>query len=285
MKNSLTDTFTLRNGVPIPCVGFGTWKTPSDDIGLAAVSQALECGYRHIDTAYVYRNEHIVGRAMKESGLARADIFLTSKLWNTERGYEKTLRACTQSLKNLQTDYLDLYLIHWPANEKQFGSESVALNRDTWRAFEKLYEDGLIRAIGLSNFLVHHMEAVMATANIPPMVDQIEYHPGYTQNAVVDFCKKNGIIVEAWSPLGNGTLLGDPDLAAIAKKYGVSVAQLIIRWCLQADVLPLPKSVTPSRIAQNAQVFAFTLCEEDCAFLNSYAKIGCMGLKPDEVDF
>lgn len=282
---SLTDAFILNNGVSIPCVGFGTWQTPDGETCVNAVKAALSSGYRHIDTAYAYKNEASVGQAIAESGVKREELFITTKLWNRHRGYENALKYFERSIKSLGIEYLDLYLIHWPANEKQFGAEAAGINAETWRAFEKLHEEGLIRAIGVSNFLKHHLETLALSANIRPMVDQIEFHPGYTQPETVSYCKKTGIQVEAWSPLGTGAMLKNEDIAKIASKYGVSSAQLLINWCLKNEVLPLPKSVTPSRIAENAEVFGFEISREDSEALFALPYCGGSGLKPDEVDF
>ena len=285
MKKSLTDVFTMSNGLGIPSVGFGTWQTPDGETCINSVKAAIEAGYRHIDTAYVYRNEAGVGQGIIESGIKREDLFLTSKLWNKYRGYDSTLKYFERSLELLKTDYLDLYLIHWPANELQFGDEAKKINADTWKAFERLYEEGVIKSIGLSNFLKNHLEALEVTANIKPMIDQIEYHPGYTQPETVSYCKQNGIVVEAWSPLGTGKMLENETIKGIAEKYGVSAAQLLINWCLSEDILPLPKSVTPSRIRENADVFSFEISKEDSDALFALPYIGGSGLHPDKVDF
>ncbi len=283
LMNKLTDTYTLKNGVEIPCVGFGTWQTPSGDTTVMAVKAAIEAGYRHIDTAAVYRNEASVGQAIRESGVDRKDLFVTSKLWNSKRGYDKTKAAFERTLQELQMDYLDLFLIHWPAAEHLF-SDWEEINRSTWKAMTELYKEGKIRAIGVSNFLSHHLVALM-DEEIPPMIDQIEFHPGYMQKETVEFCKKNDIIVEAWSPLGSGRVLNDPRLMEIAAKYDKSVAQLCIRWCLQNETLPLPKSVTPSRIVENAQVFDFTISEEDMTEIISMPDFGFSDMHPDRNDF
>ncbi|MEO4004925.1 aldo/keto reductase [Flavobacterium sp. CAU 1735] len=283
MHNSIPD-YTLNNGVSIPEIGFGTWQTPDGATAVLAVKSALENGYRHIDTAAIYGNEKSIGQAIADSGIDRKELFITSKLWNSERGYESTLKAFEKTLSDLQTDYLDLYLIHWPANAKQF-SDWKQKNADTWRAFEKLYQDGKIKAIGLSNFMVHHLEALLETATVKPMINQIEYHPGYLQAEVVAFCKANDILIEAWSPLGTGKMLNDPTLLEIAANYTVSVAQLCIRWCLQNETLPLPKSVTPERIKQNLNVYHFEISESDMKRIDALPYIGGSGLLPDEVAF
>jgi diketogulonate reductase-like aldo/keto reductase len=279
----LTSTFKLSNGVEIPWVGFGTWQTPDGDTAVNAVKQALVSGYRHIDTAAAYKNEGSVGQAIKESGVAREDIFITSKLWNEDRGYENTKKAFENTLKELGTDYLDLYLIHWPANEKQFD-DWKEINLDTWKAMTELYKEGKIKAIGVSNFMTNHLEALL-DAEVKPMVNQIEYHPGYTQDAVVDLCRKHDILVEAWSPIGSGRLLENEDLTKIADKYEKSVAQLCIRYVLQNDVLPLPKSVTPSRIEENTDIFDFEIMEQDMKTIDAMENVGFSGMDPNEVDF
>ena len=253
----------LNNGVKIPTPGFGTFLTPDGATCVEAVKAAIAAGYTHIDTAAVYKNEKSVGEGIKESGIKRENLFVTSKVWNTERGYDKTLKAFDKTLSDLGLDYLDLYLIHWPANELQFGKDANQQNVDTWKAMERLHEEGLIRSIGLSNFMQHHAEPVMAKANICPMVDQIEYHPGFTQKECVEFCKKNNILVEAWSPLGRGNVLDNPLLKSIAASHGKSVAQVVIRWVMQTGVLPLAKSVTPSRIKENIDVFDFELSQQE----------------------
>lgn len=280
---SLNDTFHLNNGYEIPCVGFGTWQTPDGEIAVMAVSEAIKTGYRHIDTASCYENEVGVGQGIKRSGIEREKLFVTSKVWNTERGYEKTIAAFEKTLADLGLDYLDLYLIHWPASSSQYDNWEE-INLETWRAMTELYRAGRIKSIGVSNFMPHHLEALMKT-EVPPMVNQIEYHPGLTQAETVDYCKKHGILVEAWSPLGTGRMLNNEMLKSIAGKYGKSVAQLCIRWCLQNGVLPLPKSVTPARIVENADVFDFDITAEDMSAINAMPYFGGSGLDPDQVNF
>lgn len=279
----LTDSFELNNGIKIPCVGFGTWQTPDGETAVNSVKAALKAGYRHIDTAAVYGNEESVGRAIAESGVRREDIFVTSKLWNECRGYESTLAAFDETMKKLGLDYLDLYLIHWPANKLQFENWNE-INLSTWRAMIKLYREGKIRAIGVSNFLPHHLEPLMQT-EVVPAVNQIEFHPGFMQIETVECCKRNGIAVEAWSPLGTGRVLSNETLIGIARKYDKSVAQLCIRWCLQNRTLPLPKSVTPSRIVENTEVFDFIISDEDMAVINAMEYCGGSGHDPDTVKF
>ncbi len=280
---SLEHTFSLNNGYGIPCVGFGTWQTPDGDTAMMAVSEAIKVGYRHIDAAACYKNEVGVGQGIAASGIAREKIFVTSKVWNTDRGYEKTLAAFEKSLSDLGLDYLDLYLIHWPASASRYENWEE-INLETWRAMTELYKAGKIKAIGVSNFLPHHMEALMKT-EVPPMVDQIEYHPGLVSSDTVEYCREHDVLVEAWSPLGTGRMLDNEELKAIARGYGKSVAQLCIRWCLQNGVVPLPKSVTPSRIAENAQVFDFVISEDDMQKINAMPNFGGSGLHPDKVNF
>lgn len=280
---TLNSTFTLSNDVEIPCVGFGTWQTPDGKVAYDSVKTAIDTGYRHIDTAAAYENEESVGKAVQDSNIKREDLFITSKLWNSERGYDKTIAAFNETLKLLKTNYLDLYLIHWPASETQFDNWDE-INVDTWRAITDLYKDGKIKAIGTSNFMPHHLKSLMET-EIKPMVNQIEYHPGYTQDEAVEYCKENGILVEAWSPIGSGRLLENESLKEIAVKYSKTVAQLCIRYALQNDVLPLPKSVTPERIESNTQVFDFKITDEDMTSINAMEDIGFSGNHPDTIDF
>lgn len=281
---SVSDTITLRNGYGIPCVGFGTYKMPDGEVGIEAVHQALADGYRHIDTAALYGNEQTIGKALEVAEVPREDLFITSKVWNTDRGYEKTLKAFEKSLSDLHLDYLDLYLIHWPAAQ---GDPAVwqRENSETWRALEQLYADGRVRAIGVSNFGPHHLEPLMDTADILPMVNQIELHPGCNQAATRDFCARHDILVEAWRPLGTSAVLTDERVLDIAAGYGCTAAQLCIRWCLQSRAVPLPKSVTPERISENARVFWFDISEADIARLDALDPLGQSGLVPETIDF
>lgn len=280
--------YTLSNGVSIPRIGFGTWQTPDDQIAVEAVKTAFACGYRHIDAAAVYANEKSVGRGiavgLSELGLKREDIFVTSKVWNTERGYERTLAAFDKTLSDLGLEYLDLYLIHWPAVKKQFPDSWEDLNASTWRALEKLLADGKVRSIGVSNFYEHHLQSLFARCKVKPMVNQIEYHPGFRQQSVVDFCRNEGILIEAWSPLGRGSVLTNPVMVDIAARLKVSVAQLCVAWCLQNKTLPLPKSVTPSRIAANIQV-DFEIPQAQMQAIDNLPECGSSGLNADEIDF
>ncbi|MGI5929148.1 aldo/keto reductase [Pseudoflavonifractor sp.] len=270
--------FVLSNGLSIPAVGFGTYKTGDGDG--AVLSNAIAQGYRHFDTASFYGTEEALGRAVAERDIPREDFFLTSKLWKTEMGYDAALRAFDATLERLGTGYLDLYLIHWPRPDLEL-EDWAKLDRETWRALERLYESGLVRAIGVSNFLPHHLEPILASANVAPMVDQLEFHPGYTQDETVAFCQSHNILVEAWSPLGRNRLAGNGVLARLAAEHGVSPAQICLRFALQRGVLPLPKSSSPERMAENLDLFSFSLTEKDMAALNAMPQTGWSGEHPD----
>ena len=274
----------LPTGFTIPTPGFGTYKTPDGEVCVNAVREAIAAGYTHIDTAALYGNECSVGEGIRQSGKPRGELFITSKVWNTERGYDKTLRACEKSLNDLGTDYLDLYLIHWPANAKQFGDKADAINLDTWRAMERLVDEKVVRTAGLSNFYSSHMAPVLASANIAPAVDQIEYHPGLLQEDTIAACRRNGILVEAWSPLGRGRLLDNPVIVKIAERHGKSAAQIILRWVIQTGVLPLVKSVHTERIRENFDLFGFTLDAEEMAAMSALPEAR-FGSHPDTVEF
>ena len=275
---SLTDTYTLSNGVHIPCVGFGTWQSKDGPEARDSVAEALRAGYRHIDTAQGYGNEESVGQAVKESGLSRGEVFLTSKLTNSERGYDQTLSAFHESLRKLGTDYMDLFLIHWP-RPVSFRNDWEAQNAQSWRAMEDLYREGKVRAIGISNFHPHHIEALLKTATVAPMVNQIRLAPGDTQDEVVSFSREKGMLLEAYSPLGVGKVFEVPQMKTLAEKYGKSIAQIAIRWSLQRGYLPLPKSVTPERIRENTRIFDFNLDDEDVELIAGLK--GCVGYSAD----
>jgi diketogulonate reductase-like aldo/keto reductase len=276
-------TFTLSNGYDMPGVGFGTWKSKDGEDAYNSIIEAFKAGYRHVDTAAMYRNEASVGKAVRECGLKREDIFVTSKVWNKNRGYEKTMAAFEKTLATMELDYLDLYLIHWPAIPLQF-EDWDQINLDTWRALTDLYKAGKIKAIGVCNFYPKHLESLMKT-EVPPMVNQIEYHPGYTQDEVVKYCQENGIVVQGWSPLGNGAVLGSEFLAEMAAKYNKSVAQICLRFAVQNGIVPLPKSVTPERIASNLDIYDFEISEQDMAAIAAMPETGFSGWNPNEVDF
>lgn len=266
----------MNSGFGIPAAGFGTWQSEPEKTA-ASVCKAIECGFRHIDTAALYGNEAEVGDGVRlgleKTGLSREDIFITTKVWNTDRGYGRTLRAFEKSLKALKLDYVDLYLIHWPAVASQYQCWKE-LNNETWKAMEKLVDEGLVRSIGVSNFLPHHLEPLMESARIMPAVNQIEYHPGWTQKASVEFCRRNGIVLEAWSPLANGDALRCPELIDIASKYNRSVSQVVLNWVSACGIIPLSKSVTPSRIEENAHSFDFELSQEDINAISALTGVG-----------
>ena len=280
----LDKKLTLSNGVGIPILGFGTYKMEDDEIVLNSVREAIKAGYRHIDTASFYKNEENVGNGINEglkiTGLKREDIFVTTKVWNTEQGYENTLHAFNNSLQRLNMDYVDLYLIHWPVT-KDYADEWQDRIKETWKAMEKLYNEGKIRAIGVSNFLVHHLEELILGCEIKPMVNQIEFHPGHNQKETVKFCKKHGIVVEAWSPLGRGVILENEFLSEIAKKYNRTIAQICLRWIIQQDIVALPKSVTLERIKSNFEIFDFELSEEDMDKITNMEPAGYSGSDPN----
>jgi len=272
----LQGTVTLSNQVEMPYFGLGVYQSEEGEEVMNAVKWAIEAGYRHVDTAALYRNEKGVGQAIRESGIDRKEIFVTSKVWNSDQGYDQTLKAFDTSLNKLGFDYLDLYLVHWPVSGKY---------KDTWKAIEKLYKDGKVRAIGVSNFMQHHLEDLMQDAEIMPMVNQVEFHPRLVQQELVDFCLKNNIRHEAWSPLMQGKVLDLPEIKAIAEKYGKSTAQVILRWDLQKGVITIPKSVHKERIISNADIFDFSLTEEEMKTLDSLDKGERNGPDPNNFDF
>ena len=278
--NKLTDTFVLSNGVKVPCIGYGTYLTPNGEVAKNSVMEALKVGYRHVDTAFAYGNESAVGEGIKASGVKREDIFVTTKHWVTMRGYEKATEAIDISLKNLGLDYLDLYLIHWPCVEK-VSPDWKEINAGTWKAFEDAYKAGKIRAIGVSNFQKKHYDALAEMCEIKPMVNQIEFHPGYTQPETVKYSQEQGMLVQAFSPLGCGAVLNDETLKGIAAKYNKSVAQICLRFVLQSGLNVLTKSVTPSRILENTQIFDFELSAEDMAIINAMPELGFTGWLPE----
>jgi len=274
---SIQDSYPLHNGVRIPCLGLGTWQANGASI-VSAVKSALAQGYRLIDTAAAYGNEASVGQGVGESGVPREEIFITSKLRNAAHGYEATLEAFERTLQKLGVSYLDLYLIHWP-NPLQFRPIWKEAAAGTWKAFEELYRAKRIRAIGVSNFLPHHIETLMETAEILPMVNQLRLCPGVTQPETVEYCRARGIAVEAYSPFGTGMIFHVPQMARLAEAYGKSIGQICLRWCLQMGYIPLPKSENPSRIRENADIFNFELSMQDMRFITNLT--GCCGEAPD----
>lgn len=273
----------LSNGYEIPILGYGTWRTPDGEVAVNSVAEALRVGYRHIDTAARYENEQSVGEGIRQSGVDRSEIFITSKLWNTERGYDKAMRAFEKTMSDLGLEYLDLYLLHWPAVKKQFDNWEE-INLSSWKALTELYKQGRIKSIGVSNFYEHHLKALMET-EIQPMVNQIEFHPGFMQRDTVKYCEDNGILIEAWAPLARGSVFENETISSIAKKHNKSAAQICIRWCLEHNTVPLPKSVTPERILQNTEVFDFELSREDIDAIDALPFIGGSAHNSDEINF
>lgn len=273
---NLQSTRTLTNGIEMPILGLGVYKMTDPKETIEAITKALQVGYRAIDTASLYYNEEQVGEAIRHSGVAREDIFVTTKVWNTDQGYDNTLKAFEMSLKKLNMDYVDLYLTHWPVEGKY---------PDTYRAIERLYEEKLIRVPGVSNHHEHHLEQVLRSANIPPMVNQVEVHPYLSQEPLRAFCSEHHIAVTAWSPLGRGGVLQDETIVKIAEKYGKSAAQVVLRWHLQHDIIVIPKSVTPSRIEENTNIFDFVLSSEDMTVIDGLNRNQRFGKDPDNFHF
>lgn len=279
------ENYTLSNGVQIPKIGFGTWQIPDGIEVYNSVSHALKVGYRHVDTAQIYRNEEGVGRAIADSELAREKIFLTTKIWNDKHDYELAKASIDESLEKLSVDYVDLLLIHWP-NPAALREKDAwkAGNAGAWKAMEEAYKLGKVRAIGVSNFMIHHLEALFETAEIKPHVNQVLLAPGCPQEELVSFCRQHGILLEAYSPLGTGSIFDNPIAQELAQKYGKSIAQIALRWSLQKGFLPLPKSVTPKNIEANLQIFDFELSAEDVARLDKVEGVS-QQKNPDQVGF
>ena len=271
---------TLHNGVEMPLLGLGVFRVEDGQELIDAVKIAIKHGYRSIDTAAIYGNEVGVGKGirkgMEDENIAREDLFITSKVWNSELGYEETIAAYEESLTKLGLEYLDLYLIHWPVEGKY---------KAAWKALETLYKEGRVKAIGVSNFQIHHLEELMKDAEINPMINQVEYHPRLTQKELHNFCREHQIQLEAWSPLMAGQLLDNEELQEIASKYGKSVAQIIVRWDLQNNVITIPKSTKEQRIIENANVFDFKLTKEDMKQIDLLNKNHRVGPDPDNFDF
>ncbi|MGK7379577.1 aldo/keto reductase [Planococcus sp. 1R117A] len=274
MDLTIKSTKTLHNGVEMPRFGLGVYKMTDKEAAVEAMLAAIEAGYPAIDTAAIYQNEEEVGEAVRASRVKRADLFITSKVWNTDQGYDNTLRAFEASLKRLGFDYLDLYLTHWAIPETY---------EETYRAIQRLYDEKLVRSIGVSNHQQHHLEKILAKANTKPMVNQIELHPQLTQEPLRQFCADNDIAVTSWSPLARGRLLEDPVLAKIAEAHGKTIAQVVIRWHLQSDLIVIPKTVTPSRILENADVYDFMLSEEEMKMIDGLNQDWRTGTHPDQI--
>ncbi|MFT8313114.1 MAG: aldo/keto reductase [Clostridium sp.] len=280
MGNISNETVTLNNGVKMPVLGLGVFRVEDSPELVNAVRSAIKNGYRSIDGAAIYGNEESMGKGIregiKEAGISREDLFITSKVWNADLGYESTIAAYETSLKKLGLDYLDLYLIHWPVQGKY---------KEAWRALEYLYKQGRVKTIGVSNFQVHHLEDILKDAEIKPMINQIEFHPRLTQGKVREFCEKNNIQVEAWSPLMVGKLFDNEILKEIADKYNKSVAQVILRWDLENNIVTIPKSTNEGRIIENSNIFEFQLTKEEVERINSLNQDLRVGPDPDNFDF
>lgn len=276
MTTHIGATTTLPNGLPMPWLGLGTWQAADGSEVELAVQAALEIGYRGIDTATIYKNEVGVGRAVAASSIPREEIFLTTKVWNDDQGFDNTLRAFEASRKRLGLDYIDLYLVHWPV-QGQF--------HDTWRALEKLYRDNRVRAIGVSNFLIHHLDDLLATAEIVPMVNQVEFHPHLLQPELLAFCRERRIQIEGWAPLMRGGIFEIAEIGQLAKKHGKTPAQIVLRWNLQHEVVVIPKSTSLDRLRENADLFNFELAPEDMAVLDGLDQRRRIGPDPDNFSF
>lgn len=266
----------------MPRIGMGTWQIKDREIIKNLIKNAYEIGYCLIDTAAAYSNERAIGRAVAEFGIPRDELLLSDKVWNTYRGYDKVREACKNSLKKLKTDYLDLYLIHWPASPRLYP-DWVSINAETWRGMESLYQEGVVRAIGVCNFKVHHLEELEKSAEIMPMVNQVECHPGMSQEKLVDYCREKGIMIEASSPLGNGQILENEILRNIAREMGRSTAQICLRWGIQRGMSVIPKTTNPERLLENYRVFDFELSDGEMSLINDIPYCGGIGIDSDEV--
>jgi diketogulonate reductase-like aldo/keto reductase len=276
MALSLDTTVLLHGDVAIPQLGFGVFKVDDGNEVEAAIAEAFDVGYRHIDTATIYRNEEGVGRAIAASGIPRSQLFITTKLWNSDQGYESALAAIDANLSRLGLGYVDLYLVHWPKPEH---------TQETWRAMEEIQASGKARAIGVSNFLPDHLDQLLEHATVPPSINQIEFHPHLQSPDLVDYCLGHDIVIEAWSPLKAGHIIDDDELAAIAVAHGVTVAQVVLRWVLQRGIVVIPKSVTPSRIVSNADLYGFELSDAEIATINAMDRNDRVGPDPANFNF
>lgn len=272
---TISKTITLANGVEMPRIGYGVFRMKEHEVAFNGVTEALKAGYRAIDTAAIYQNEEAVGEAIKASGIAREELFITTKVWNADQGFDNTLKAFEVSLKKLGLDYIDLYLTHWP-------KPTLA---DTYKAIERLYDEKLIRVPGVSNHHQHHLEEVFAVANVKPMVNQVECHPSLSQDSLRAFCADNNIAVTAWAPLGTGIVFTHPVVKQLAEKYGKTAAQIVLRWHLEIGNIVIPKSVTPERIAENLDVFSFSLGQNEVASITALNTFHRTASDPDNFNF
>jgi diketogulonate reductase-like aldo/keto reductase len=274
--NNLQSAVELANGIQMPWLGLGVYKVKEGQEVIDSVKAAIKAGYRSIDTAALYANEEGVGQAVRESGVAREDLFITTKVWNSDQGYAQTLAAFDKSISKLGLEYVDLYLIHWPVKGKY---------KETWRALEQLYAEGKVRAIGVSNFQIHHLEDLMENAEVKPMVNQVELHPLLSQQELREYCRTQGIQIEAWAPLAQGRLLDNEVLAEIAEIHGKSIAQVILRWDLQSGIVTIPKSIKAQRIIENGDVFDLELSAEEMARIDALNVNQRFGADPDNFNF
>lgn len=275
------ENYKLSNGMEIPVIGFGCYNAKGGD-NLQIIKDAIDSGYTFFDTASLYQTERELGKAIKEKGVNRADLFIQSKLWIDEMGYDNAKAAIERTLDRLQMDYLDVYLIHWPRkNSTDSTEEWKKLQKETYKAMEEMVDQGIIKAIGLSNFLPHHLDNILSFCNVAPVVDQLEFHLGYTQEAAKNYAAKCGLRVQAWSPLGRGALFDDENLKSMAAKYGVSASQLALRFIYQCGVIPLPKATSPERQQQNLDIFSFEISPDDFNFLNCLPNTMWLNEHPD----
>lgn len=274
--------FKLRNGLKIPAIGLGTWQITDRPLMQTIVKQAYNDGYRLIDTAAAYSNEIAVAKAIKDNCVPRNELIISDKVWNTYRGFAAVQTACKNSLKKLKTEYLDLYLIHWPVSKK-LHDDWEEINAETWRGMEALYKNGLVKAIGVCNFKVHHLEALKKTAEIMPFINQFECHVGMQQNELLEYCTQNSIQVMASSPLGNGQVLKNETLVNISEKTGRTTAQVCLRWLFQKGIISIPKTSNPNRLPENINIFDFNLNDDFMQSIDSIPYCGGIGIDPDEV--
>ncbi|GAE28070.1 oxidoreductase [Halalkalibacter wakoensis JCM 9140] len=272
MIDSISDSVILNNGIEMPWLGLGLMKIVNERKMIEAVNAAFESGYRSLDTASYYNNEREVGEAIKSSGMQREEIFITTKVWNDEQGYESTLSAFERSRKKLGLDYVDLYLVHWPV---------TGIFHETWKACEKLYHDGYIRAIGVSNFQIHHLKSLLSNCKVKPVINQVEYHPRLTQKELRHYCNQTDIQMAAWGPLMRGRLFENPTLTELSQKYEKTIAQIILRWDLQNEIVTIPKSEKANRIKSNAKIFDFEIESEDMVIIDGLNTGERTGPHPD----